>query len=106
MFLPMFSPPNKGKTRKAFLRKKIKKNKTSLFLSIGFAVAVNGIGHGLADDAQVKPETPVLNIPDIIAHPAAHLPELSRLATETHHLTQTRYPGLYPVTEHILVDEL
>ena len=40
------------------------------------------IGHGLEDNAQIELQTPVLNIPDVIAHTAPHLPELSRLADD------------------------
>jgi hypothetical protein len=41
------------------------------------------------NDAEVKPEAPVLDVPDIAFHTPLHLPQFTGLATEARHLDPT-----------------
>ena len=56
-------------------------------------------------DADVKPERPVLDVPDVASHALFHLPDLFCLAAVACHLSPTRDSWLTEMANHILVDE-
>lgn len=49
----------------------------------------NNLHGSLTNDAQIKPDTPVLNIPDITLYTTFHLPKLFCLTTESGDLSPT-----------------
>ena len=55
------------------------------------------------NDAQVEPEAPVLDIPDVALHTTLHLPQLTGLTAEARHLCPAGDTGLDEVAHHILV---
>lgn len=57
------------------------------------------------DNTDVKPERPVLDIPDISLDALLHLPELLRLTTETRYLCPTGNARLREVANHILINQ-
>ena len=57
------------------------------------------------DNTDVKPERPVLDIPDITLDALLHLPELLRLTTETRYLGPTGNSRFREVANHILINQ-
>ena len=56
-------------------------------------------------DADVKPERPVLDIPDVSSYTLFHLPKFLGLASVTCHLCPARNTWLGEVANHVLVDD-
>lgn len=74
------------------------------FLISVFVRADNTLG-SQEDNADVKPERPVLDIPDITLDTLLHLPELLRLTTETRYLSPTGNSRFREVANHILINQ-
>lgn len=74
------------------------------FLISVFIRADNTLG-SQEDNTDVKPERPVLDIPDITLDALLHLPELLRLTTETRYLGPTGNSRFREVANHILINQ-
>ena len=73
--------------------------------SIGVLVRDDELTEGAPDDAEVEPEGPVLDVPDVALDAALHLPELLRLATVAGDLRPAGDAGTHEMAHHVLVDE-
>ena len=56
-------------------------------------------------DADVQPETPVLDVPDVSLDALFHLPEFLGLSTITRNLCPSRDARFGEMTYHVLVDD-
>lgn len=57
------------------------------------------------DNFYIKPEAPVLNIPDVSLDPLFHLPKLMGFAPEAGYLCSSRDARTAEMTHHVFLDE-
>ena len=61
---------------------------------------------GAKDDFHIKPESPILYVPNVFLHSLLHLPHLFRLSSASTHLRPSRDAGEAEMPHHVLVDDL
>ena len=65
----------------------------------------NELAEGAPDDAEIEPERPVLDVPDVALDASLHLPQLLCLAAVAGDLCPAGDAGAHEMAHHVLVDE-
>ncbi len=72
---------------------------------IRLLVAKQGISHGHVHDADVEPEAPVFNVPDVFLDAVFHLPQVFGFAACAGYLGPAGDAGLDEVAHHVFIDQ-